>query len=56
MKGYIIEVTLNEKKMYYQSLDRSAYVDDPMKAERFGTKREAEEYAMNCPVAKVISA
>jgi len=44
-RGYIIEVTLNGEKMYYQSLDSSCFVDDPLKAERFRTKAEAKE---NC--------
>jgi hypothetical protein len=43
-RGFIIEVELNGL-MYYQSRDLSAYVDDPLKAERFATKREARD---NC--------
>ena len=42
---FIIEVTVNRKKMYYQSLSQAAFVDDPLKAERFRTRTEALE---NC--------
>lgn len=41
---YIIEVMLNNEKIYYQSRDLSCFVDDPLKAEQFASKKEAASY------------